>query len=110
MLTTRFMALRATTTVWLWKENSQGSWGFHEYDEATGEFTERESVVAAHARVYAEAIAGEPIATTYDPAAGHYSLRYQGRGDDAPSVIAPFVPSVASLRTKSAPAENASQS
>lgn len=80
----------ASATVWLWKENSQGSWGFHDYDEATGTFTERESVIAAHARIYAEAIAGEPSVTTYDPDAHRYELRYQGRGDDAPSVI--YVP------------------
>jgi endoglycosylceramidase len=79
-----------SATVWLWKENSQGSWGFHEYDEATGTFTERDAVVRAHARVYAEAIAGEPISMRYDLAAKRFELRYEGRRDDAPSAI--YVP------------------
>lgn len=80
----------ASATVWLWKENSQGSWGFHDYDEASGVFTERAAVVAAHARVYAEAIAGEPISMAYDRDALRFELRYQGRADDAPSVV--YVP------------------
>ena len=77
----------ASGAVWLWKEDSQGSWGFYDFDEVAGEWVEREQTRRAHARVRAEAIAGEPIAMTYDAAALSFELRYQGRSDTAPNVI-----------------------
>ncbi|UJR78297.1 cellulase family glycosylhydrolase [Sandaracinus amylolyticus] len=79
-----------SATVWLWKENSQGSWGFHDYDPEGGAFTERDAVVRAHARVYAEAVAGEPMSMRYDLDARRFELVYEGRADDAPSVV--YVP------------------
>lgn len=81
----------ASATVWLWKENSQGSWGFHDHDDASGAFIERDAVVRAHARVYAEAIAGEPRSMSYDAAARRFELRLDGRTDDAPTIV--YVPS-----------------
>ena len=75
----------ASGAVWVWKENSQDSWGF--FDFAEGTFTERASVVAAHARVYAETIAGEPIRMAYVPETHRFELSYTGRLDAAPSII-----------------------
>ena len=75
----------ASGAVWVWKENSQDSWGFFDY--AMGTFTERASVVAAHARVYAETIAGEPIRMAYVPEANRFELMYTGRVDAAPNLI-----------------------
>ena len=77
----------ASSTVWLWKENSQGSWGFFDFNRDTGTFTERASVVGAHARVYAAAIAGEPLTMAYVPETHSFTLTYTGRLDAAPSVI-----------------------
>lgn len=77
----------ASGTVWVWKESSQGSWGFFDYDTRTSTFTERASVVAAHARVYAETIAGEPLHMSYVPEAHRFELTYTGRTDAAPSII-----------------------
>ncbi len=76
----------ASATVWLWKEESQGSWGFFDLNP-DGSWTERERVVAAHARVYAERIAGEPTSMRYDMDTQRFELAYQGRTDAAPHVI-----------------------
>jgi len=79
----------ASAAVWLWKEDSQGRWGFWDI-EPDGSWTEREDVVAAHARVYAERIAGEPTSMHYDADARRFELSYAGRADLAPHVI--YVP------------------
>lgn len=79
----------ASATVWLWKEESQGRWGFFD-QEADGSWTERPHVVEAHARIYAERIAGEPSSMRYDAGARRFELAYEGRSDEAPHVI--YVP------------------
>ena len=71
----------------LWQEGSQGGWGFYDRDAASGAWTERPLVFAAHARVYAEAIAGEPSAIHYDPDTHVFELRFDGRSDRAPHVV-----------------------
>ena len=76
-----------SAAVWLWQENSQGSWGFYTWDVEAEAWVEREEVVLAHARIYAEAIAGEPTVMRYDASARSFELRYQGRLDLAPHVI-----------------------
>ncbi|MFO0684368.1 MAG: cellulase family glycosylhydrolase [Sandaracinus sp.] len=77
----------ASSTVWLWKESSQGGWGFYDYDAATDAFTERPEVFDAHTRVWAEVIAGEPTTAHYDREAHALTLSFEGRGDLAPHVI-----------------------
>ncbi len=76
----------ASAAVWLWKEQSQGSWGFYDHED-DGTWTERPHVIAAHARVYAERIAGEPTSMRYDADTRAFELAYEGRGDLAPHVI-----------------------
>jgi endoglycosylceramidase len=78
------------STVWLWKEQSQGRWGFYEHDDGAKTWTERPEIVALHSRVYAQAIAGEPLDQRYDPDGHAYELRFEGRDDDVPTRI--FVP------------------
>lgn len=75
------------STVWLWKEPSQGRWGFYEHDDGSGTFTERPEVFAAHARPYAPAIAGEPVSLRYDADTQGLELRLEGRDDGVPSVL-----------------------
>ena len=77
----------ASSTVWVWKESSQGAWGFFDFDAASGVFSERAAVFAAHTRVWAEVIAGEPTTAHYDASAGTFELTFEGRTDDAPHVI-----------------------
>ncbi len=76
----------ASATVWLWKEQSQGSWGFFDL-QADGSWTERPHVIAAHARVYPERIAGEPLRMHYDAVSRRFELRFMGRTDAAPHVF-----------------------
>jgi endoglycosylceramidase len=94
-----FDAASTSSAVWLWKEASQGSWGFYGCDEADETFAsceERPEQFAAHARIYAERIAGTPLPRTeadpagaahYDRARRRYELRFEGRSDDAPHVL-----------------------
>ena len=77
----------ASSTVWVWKESSQGAWGFFDFDATAGTFTERAAVLGAHTRVRAEVIAGEPTMAHYDTGAGSFELIFEGRTDDAPHVI-----------------------
>lgn len=75
---------------WVWKENSQGEWGFFEFDEANDAWTPRPQVQSWHTRAYAVAVGGTPTAMSYDPDALRFELRYEGRADAAPSSV--YVP------------------
>jgi endoglycosylceramidase len=56
----------ASNAVWLWKEQSQGSWGVFDYDADGDTWTERPRVVARMSRMHAARIAGEPLVHAYD--------------------------------------------
>ena len=78
--------------VWLWKEDSQGSWGLHDYDPATMRWTLRADMRRRLARVRPEAVAGLPTRYGYDRAARRFTLEYTGSA----AVTAPtrvYVPS-----------------
>jgi endoglycosylceramidase len=77
----------ASSALWLWKEISQGNWGFFDHDEATGAFTERPLVVATVARPYAQRIAGTPTEVRWDAAAGTLSIAF-AQTVTAPNVLA----------------------
>jgi hypothetical protein len=76
----------ASATVWLWKEESQGSWGFFDHDATSGTFTERPLVVATASRPYVERVAGTPTRLRWDATAGTLTLGFEG-GVDAPHVL-----------------------
>lgn len=81
------------STVWLWKEDSQGMWGLFDYDEASDTWTLRTDIAALHSRPYAMAIAGEPESMHYDLATQVLELRFTVGADaatDTPTVV--FVP------------------
>ncbi len=73
-------SVMASEAFWLWKEESQGSWGFYDHDSTTGTWTERASVRSALARVRPQAIAGWPESWSYDPATQVFVLSYVGDG------------------------------
>lgn len=50
----------ASNAFWLWKEQSQGSWGLFDYDAATDAWTEREHVIARVSRIHVARVAGTP--------------------------------------------------
>jgi endoglycosylceramidase len=66
---------------WLWKEQSQGSWGLHDYDDASNTWRERASVRRMLARVRPEAIAGTPMGWSWDADRRVFSLRFEGRAE-----------------------------
>ncbi len=76
--------------MWLWKENSQGSWGFYDWDEASETWTERPQMVAWHSRAFVHAVGGEPEHMHYDPDAPRFELRYTTEFEDAETLI--YVP------------------
>jgi hypothetical protein len=67
--------------LWVWKEQSQGSWGVHAYDATTDTWSEREVVVRAITRPRPERIAGWPRHFGFDAARGVLEVRYRGESD-----------------------------
>ncbi|MFT3765088.1 MAG: cellulase family glycosylhydrolase [Minicystis sp.] len=76
---------QASAFFWLWKEQSQGSWGLFDYDAANDAWTERDHVRKALARVAPEAVAGWPTSFAYDRAAKRFQLDFTGD----PAITAP---------------------
>jgi hypothetical protein len=74
----------ASDAFWLWKEESQGSWGVYDANP-DGTWTERPQVVAWISRVHAARIAGTVVANTYDHATG--ALHLEVRGATTPHVV-----------------------
>jgi endoglycosylceramidase len=85
----------ASSTIWLWKENVQGSWGFYDYDAGSDQWSERPLVVATAARPYAQRVAGDPRSIQWDAAAGTLTVAFEGADVHAPHVIA--VPAIYGL-------------
>jgi len=79
---------------WVWKEQSQGSWGLFDYDAPKSAWTERDHVRKAISRVAAEAISGWPTKLGYDRDQKRFELDFTGD----PRVTAPnriFLPAAA---------------
>ncbi len=51
----------ASDAFWVWKEQSQASWGVFDHDATTGAWTERPQVVAWLSRVHVARVAGTPV-------------------------------------------------
>jgi endoglycosylceramidase len=68
----------ASSFFWVWKEESLGSWGFYDFDEATGAATQRPAIVSEVARVRLEAAPGKLTAAAYDDASRTFEARYDG--------------------------------
>jgi endoglycosylceramidase len=66
---------RASSFLWLWKESSQGSWGFFD-TAADGSASERASAVAAVMRVRLESVPGALASVAYDADAKHFETHY----------------------------------
>jgi len=64
---------------WLWKEQSQGSWGLHDYEAEGSRWRERPAVRRMLARVRPEGIAGTPLGWSYDDTTHSFALRFEGR-------------------------------
>jgi endoglycosylceramidase len=78
-------SVQASAFFWLWKEESQGSWGLFDHDATTDTWTERDHVRKALARVAVEAVAGWPKSFGYDRTAQTFNLTFTGD----PAITAP---------------------
>jgi endoglycosylceramidase len=83
--------MQASSFYWVWKEQSQGGWGLHDYD-AAGVATERSAVVSALSRTRLEAAAGRIVSVAYDADAKRFEAHIAG----APAVTAPSIVSIGS--------------
>ncbi len=68
--------------LWLWKEDSQGSWGFYDFDEATDSWVVRDSAVRLFGRPYALAVPGTMLTQTFDPDTRVLSFSFESRGSE----------------------------
>jgi endoglycosylceramidase len=76
---------QASAFFWVWKEQSQGSWGIYSYDETSGQWSERDHVRQALSRVVPEAISGWPTRFGYDRETKRFELEFTGD----PAITAP---------------------
>jgi endoglycosylceramidase len=63
---------------WVWKEDSQGSWGVHDFDRDGGVWRERALLVRSLSRPRPERIAGWPRRFGFDAEAGVLEVRFRG--------------------------------
>ncbi|MFI5297761.1 MAG: glycoside hydrolase family 5 protein [Polyangiales bacterium] len=85
-------AVMASSTIWVWKEESQGSWGFFDHDATSDTWTPRPAVAAVFSgRITPHAIAGLPAAWSWDPIAHTFEVDFLGDGASS-STNALFVP------------------
>ncbi|MEZ4390597.1 MAG: cellulase family glycosylhydrolase [Polyangiales bacterium] len=75
----------ASSFLWLWKEQSQDSWGLHAWDAPSRSWTERAEVFRWVARPRPVAVAGDLESWSWDPSARALTVRYAPR----PEVTAP---------------------
>jgi endoglycosylceramidase len=82
----------ASDAFWLWKEQSQGSWGV--FDHATASdgsvtWSERPQIVAWISRIHAARIAGDVISNDYDYTTGSLRLEVHATGGTPHEVYIP---------------------
>ncbi len=75
---------------WLWKERSQGSWGFFDYDEATDAWTERSAAIAGFMRPAAQAVPGRLTLHREDRTAGTLRVEFTTEGGESAPLL--FLP------------------
>jgi hypothetical protein len=68
----------ASTTLWLWKEQTGGQWGLYTHN-SDGSWSPRPVMFDAVARPYAQAIGGDPTALTWDGAT--LTVAFKARAD-----------------------------
>jgi endoglycosylceramidase len=76
----------ASDAYWLWKEDSQASWGLFDHDAATGTWTERPLVVEWVSRIHVARIAGTPASLESSPSGDRIELELAS-SIDAPNIV-----------------------
>lgn len=78
----------ASSAYWVWKEQSQGRWGLHAFDDTTGAWTERALVVQWLSRIRVARIAGTPASLESSPAGDEVRLELEaGTALSVPHVL-----------------------
>ena len=77
-----------STAQWVWKEDSQDSWGFFDFEGETPVL--RQDVAQAASRAYPQAISGRIKTSSYDPATQAFSVTFNYADTSAPHQI--FLP------------------
>ncbi len=78
----------ASDAFWVWKEQSQGSWGVFDYDATSGAWTERPHMVAWVSRVHVARIAGTPTSVESTPSGDAVRVEIEpGSATAAPHVV-----------------------
>lgn len=71
----------ASSMLWLWKEQSQGSWGLHRWDDAARRWVERDEVFRWIARPRPIAVAGDLGEWSWDAPTRTLTVRYAPRAE-----------------------------
>lgn len=77
----------ASSAFWVWKEESQGSWGL--FTRTMTGWDERPDTIAVLSRPYAERIAGAPTTIRWDATAGTLTVAYDDAVDAANVLFVP---------------------
>ena len=67
---------------WLWKEDSQDSWGFYDFDDATDNWVVRDNAVRLFGRPYALAVPGTLLAQSFDPDNRLLAFSFESQGSE----------------------------
>jgi hypothetical protein len=68
--------------LWLWKEDSQGSWGFYDTDATSGNWVVRDNAVRLFGKPYALAVPGRLLAHHFDPVSNVLTVSFEAQGDE----------------------------
>ncbi len=68
--------------LWLWKEDSQGSWGFYDFDDVAGSWVVRDSAVQLVGKPYALAVPGTLLTHNFDPETKVLSFSFEAKGGE----------------------------
>ncbi len=69
---------QASSFFWVWKEQSQGFWGCHDWDASTGTFSPRAALQKSLARIRPARVAGYPESFSFDRSSGVFELAFAG--------------------------------
>ncbi len=68
--------------LWLWKEDSQGSWGFYNFDTTSGDWIPRDNAVRLFSKPYAQAVPGTLLAHNFDPETRVLTFSFEATGNE----------------------------
>ena len=79
--------------LWLWKEDSQGSWGFYNFNDASGSWIVRENAVKLVGKPYALAVPGVLLKHNFNPATKILTFSFEAQGGESGGPLL-FLPEV----------------